>query len=190
MGRGCLVTFERILIKTGKIRGFGAMAGKFFTIGYEGASLEDFLATLKRAGVLQLVDIRDFPGSRRKGFSKNALREALEAEGIGYEHLKGLGDPKAGRIAARAGRFEEFVAIFSAHMKTKIALADLKKAADLVTRTSACLLCYERDNRTCHRNIVSKKISAMTGLTVRNLGVRHGLAQEFNNDEEPLAAYA
>ena len=53
------------------------MVEKLFTIGYEGASLEDFLANLNIAGVDQLVDIRDFPGSRRKGFSKNALREAL-----------------------------------------------------------------------------------------------------------------
>ncbi len=166
------------------------MAGKFFTIGYEGASLEDFLATLKIVGVSQLVDIRDFPGSRRKGFSKNALREALESEGIGYEHLKGLGDPKAGRVAARAGRFEEFVAIFTAHMKTNIALADLEKAADLVVGKRACLLCYERDNRTCHRSIVSERISAMTGLSVSNLGVRHGASQLFDREKEPLAAYA
>lgn len=166
------------------------MAGKFFTIGYEGASLEDFLATLKLAGIRRLVDIRDFPGSRRKGFSKNALREALEAEGISYEHLKGLGDPKAGRDAARAGRFEEFVAIFTAHMETETAYADLEKAVELVNRGSACLLCYERDNRKCHRNIVSERISAITGLTVCNLGVRHGAAQEITREEEPLAAYA
>ena len=166
------------------------MSGKFFTIGYEGASLEDFLATLKLAGVNQLVDIRDFPGSRRKGFSKNALREALEAEGIGYEHLKGLGDPKAGRDAVRAGRFEEFVTIFTAHMKTEIARADLEKAVELVKRRSACLLCYERDNRTCHRKIVSERISDITGLPVSNLGVRKGAAQEITREEEPLAAYA
>lgn len=166
------------------------MSGKFFTIGYEGASLEDFLATLKHVGVRQLVDIRDFPGSRRKGFSKNALREALETEGISYEHLKGLGDPKAGRDAARAGRFEEFLAIFTAHMQTEAALADLEKAAALVKETTACLLCYERDNRTCHRNIVSDRISKITGLAVHNIGVRHGAAQEFKHEEEPLIAYA
>ena len=165
------------------------MAGTFFTIGYEGASLEDFLATLKIAGVSQLVDIRDFPGSRRKGFSKKALSEALEAAGIGYVHLKGLGDPKAGRDAARAGRFEEFVAIFTGHMKTEIALADLEKAVDLVVEKTACLLCYERHYQNCHRSIVSQRISDITGLSISNIVVRPGAAQEFNREEERLAAY-
>lgn len=166
------------------------MTGKLFTIGYEGATLDDFLATLRRVGVRQLVDIRDFPGSRRKGFSKNALREALHEQGIRYEHLKGLGDPKEGRIAARAGRFEEFVSIFTAHMKTENALADLEKAADFVTTMTTCLLCYERDNRICHRNIVSERLSIITGLTVSNLGVRHGAAQLWNGEELPHTAYA
>jgi uncharacterized protein (DUF488 family) len=39
------------------------------TIGYEGVSLADFLATLKAAGVQLLLDIRELPISRRKGFS-------------------------------------------------------------------------------------------------------------------------
>lgn len=166
------------------------MAGKFFTIGYEGASLEDFLATLKIAGVSQLVDIRDFPGSRRKGFSKKALREALNAKDIGYEHLKGLGDPKAGRDAARAGRFEEFVAIFTAHMETETARADLQKAVELVNRGSACLLCYELHYQTCHRAIVSQRLVDITGFSVKNLGVLQGSAQEIIHEEELLAAYA
>ena len=152
------------------------MVEKLFTIGYEGASLEDFLATLNIAGVDQLVDIRDFPGSRRKGFSKNALREALGAEGIGYEHLKGLGDPKPGRDAARAGRFDEFLAIYTAHFETEVARDDLLRAVDLVVEKRSCLLCYERDYRSCHRNIVAQRIFEMTGLTVQNLGVRLGAA--------------
>jgi uncharacterized protein (DUF488 family) len=47
-----------------------------FTIGYEGAALDDFLATLKAARVSTLLDIREAPVSRRPGFSKRELAAA------------------------------------------------------------------------------------------------------------------
>lgn len=160
--------------------------GEIFTIGYEGAAVEDFIATLMLAKIDLVVDIRELPVSRRRGFSKGALAAALEAEDIGYEHLKGLGDPKEGRDAAKSGRFEEFVTIFTAHMQTEIARADLEKAIGFISGKKACLLCYERDFRTCHRNIVSERISDITGQTVRNLGVRKGAAGKLPHAEFQL----
>ena len=64
----------------------------------------DFLAALKRAGVARVIDIRALPLSRRPGFSKTPLRNALAEEGIGYVHLKALGTPAAGREAPGDGR--------------------------------------------------------------------------------------
>jgi hypothetical protein len=64
------------------------------TIGYEGYDLDGFVGALRRAGIKQLLDIRDLPLSRRKGFSKSPLREALSDAGILYEHLRELGAPK------------------------------------------------------------------------------------------------
>ena len=52
------------------------------TIGYEGSAIEDFIATLKLANIEILLDVREIPLSRKKGFSKNAL--ALE---IGRAHV-------------------------------------------------------------------------------------------------------
>ena len=59
---------------------------KIVTIGYEGAEVADFLATLSQLGVTTLLDIRELPISRRKGFAKNALREGLLSVGIEYRH--------------------------------------------------------------------------------------------------------
>lgn len=56
------------------------------TIGYQGAPLPAFLATLKAARVTLLLDVRGLPLSRRKGFSKTPLSEALMRIGIGYRH--------------------------------------------------------------------------------------------------------
>ena len=75
-------------------------------------------------------------------------------------------------------------------MQTEAAHADLEKALGLVSGKQACLLCYERDFRACHRNIVSERISGITGQPVRNLGVRNGTARELARKEIQLAAYA
>ena len=72
------------------------------TIGYEGARPDDFVGTLQLADIEMVIDIRDRAQSRRPGFSKSALRENLEQNGISYLHLKELGDPKDGRDAAEA----------------------------------------------------------------------------------------
>jgi uncharacterized protein (DUF488 family) len=149
------------------------------TIGYEGSSLEDFISTLQKAGVDTLIDVRDVPISR--GFSKSILREVLSANDIAYVHLKGLANPKPGREAARSGNFAEFESIFSAHMRTAPAQADLKTAIGIARESTACLLCFERDCRHCHRTIVANHIIAKTGMKRQNLGVQHGLARAHDH---------
>ena len=72
----------------------GCKMDKLFTIGYEGADLKEFLTVLKNAGTDVLLDVRELPMSRRKGFSKNALKAALAEVGIDYRHEKRLGSPK------------------------------------------------------------------------------------------------
>lgn len=148
-----------------------------YTIGYEGALLADFVATLKLTGVSHLIDVRELPISRRKGFAKTALSDALMAAGIEYVHLKGLGDPKEGREAAKAGDMATFKRVFSNHMKSKPALHDLERAQQIVQNGGACLMCYERNPVDCHRSIVAKKISDLDEVVVAHLGVRHGSAK-------------
>jgi len=141
------------------------------TIGYEAADLTDFVATLRAAFVTRLIDVRQLAISRRPGFAKKALTAALSAAGIDYVQLKGLGDPKEGREAARAGDEARFRRVFSAHMKTEAAQTDLAKAVELVSQGGACLMCYERDHSTCHRAIVAQAISDNISVSIRHLGV-------------------
>lgn len=156
------------------------------TIGYEDATLEDFLATLAAAGVTTLIDIRQVATSRRAGFSKQRLRQAVCDAGMRYVHLVRLGDPKEGRNAARQGRMAEFRQIFTRHLRTAEAQSDLRIAADLVREGGGCLLCYERQPEFCHRSIVADALTATTGIDVRHLGVRGGLAKD-DGDERSRA---
>lgn len=148
------------------------------TIGYEGAALADFVATLKAARVATLIDIREAPVSRRPGFSKHALADAVEAAGIAYRHLRGLGNPKPGRDAAKAGDTETYLRIFTNHMKSDVAQEDLARAAETARGGGACLLCYERDHRRCHRDIVAAALVERLGVTLRHLKVSASISHE------------
>jgi len=129
-----------------------------YTVGYEGAELADFLATLAAHKIKQIIDVRELPLSRKKGFSKNALSEALAKLGIAYLHLKSLGDPKPGREAARNGDISEFRRIYARHLGGAEAKAGLIAAAAAARKITSGLLCYERDYTDCHRAIVAKKL--------------------------------
>jgi uncharacterized protein (DUF488 family) len=139
------------------------------TIGYEGAPLGEVLGRLNDAGVELLIDVRAVAASRRAGFSKTILGNSLNEVGIGYLHLRDLGTPKAGRIAARAGRTAEMAHIFDTHLQTAAAQGALAQAVELSLGRRVCLLCYEADPACCHRAIVAAQIRARTGATVIDL---------------------
>jgi uncharacterized protein (DUF488 family) len=141
------------------------------TIGYEGTTIDQVLGVLRGADVALLVDVRAVPQSRKPGFSKRQLAAALDEVGIGYVHLQGLGTPKPGRDAVRAGHPERMEVIFREHMTSDRAQAELAQAKGLVRDRKACLLCFERDHTTCHRRLVAEMIVAETGQTVEHLAV-------------------
>ena len=150
---------------------------KLMTIGYEGADIGDFIRTLKSADVQSLVDVRELPLSRKKGFSKRALRDALEAAGIAYIHVRQLGDPKPGRDAARSGNMDEFSRIFGDHMRQDATREALQDLLPVVANGGACLLCFERCHSDCHRSIVANEISKILQVKISHIGVRHSIAK-------------
>jgi uncharacterized protein (DUF488 family) len=141
------------------------------TIGYEGSTIGSVLDVLRDADVKLLVDVRAVPQSRKPGFSKRQLAATLDEAGIAYVHLQGLGTPKPGRDAVRAGHPERMEVIFREHMTSDRAQAELAQAKGLVRHRKACLLCFERDHTTCHRRLVAEMIVAETGQRVEHLGV-------------------
>ena len=74
-----------------------------FTIGYQESNPEAVIGTLAAAGVALLIDVRAVAASRRPGFSKRRLAAGVATVGIDYLHLRGLGTPPDGRLAARTG---------------------------------------------------------------------------------------
>src|SRR3546814_17179944 len=142
-----------------------------YTIGYEGSDIAHFLLTLQQCGIKRVIDVREVPLSRKRGFSKTALAAKLVESGIDYSHFKALGDPKPGRDAMRRGDFSAFVDIYSEHLATPEAQAALHDAVDLAMRSSSGLLCFERSPKECHRTMVEIGSTALRergGPTVKN----------------------
>jgi uncharacterized protein (DUF488 family) len=127
---------------------------RIFTIGYEGTTVGEFIAALHKAGVKRLIDVRALPLSRRPGFSKTALRGALEEAGIEYLHLKALGTPADGRAAARAGRHADLERIYAGQLELPEAIAQSAQMLALANEMPSALLCMEREPAHCHRTLL------------------------------------
>lgn len=146
---------------------------RLFTIGYEQTPSKAVLDELAQAGVKLLVDVRAVTSSRRPGFSKNQLAAGLDERGISYVHLRGLGTPKEGRLAARSGDIATLQRIYAKHLKTPEAKEDLDELSALVNKAGpVCLLCYERDHAHCHRRWIAEIIEERDGVKVENLAAK------------------
>ena len=147
-----------------------------FTIGYEGAKIPDFVATLEGARVSLVLDVRELPLSRRPGFSKSALEAFLRDAGIGYRHERRLGAPTDIRHRLREdGDLPRYFKAFDRYLMTQIEF--LTGLVDELSGAVA-LLCYERNPEECHRKAVAAAVSEITGLQVKHLGVNEGSAKK------------
>ena len=127
---------------------------KIFTIGYEATTMDEFIATLRRAGVERVIDVRAVPLSRRPGFSKNILAASLKDAGIDYVLLKNLGTPKPGRDAAKKGDVATLKAVYAGQLELPEAQAEAAKMRALAEEKPSALLCFERNPVHCHRTLL------------------------------------
>lgn len=136
---------------------------KLYTVGYEGCDIDEFTEALKLNGIEQVADLRKNPVSRKRGFSKRLLGEALAEKKIEYVHMGSLGVPTEWRkqakeeIITRQKMFRDYVKkILPKQQEDILALQKLMKEKNLA------LLCYETDASDCHRRFVSDEIQRVT----------------------------
>lgn len=144
---------------------------RLFTFGYEGLTISAFIERAQTAGVKTIVDVRELPLSRKKGFSKSSFREALAEAGIAYLHMPALGCPKAVRERYKAddswvGYTQGFLAYLANQKNT---VGELVKIANA---TTACLVCFEADFTMCHRTFVARAAREQGGPMVTHLTVK------------------
>ena len=145
---------------------FPQMTNGIVSFGYEGRTIDDAVKSLQRAGVKTVVDVRLNAISRKPGFSKTRLREALASAGIGYRHLRALGNPKENREPFWAGRIEEGQEFFRSVLQNDAAVDSLREIGDLAAEQVVAVLCFEADHERCHRRVVIEQVSDASPVPV------------------------
>jgi uncharacterized protein (DUF488 family) len=155
-----------------------------YTTGYEGQSLADFLAALRAQGVQLVVDVREAPISRKRGFSKNPLAAALQGCGIDYHHIRALGCPKPIRDQYREdGDWARYTSGFMRHLKAQQPALD--ELAALTSTQAAALLCFEADFQRCHRTYVARALAQRSGAQVCHITATGLVAGNARTAGEP-----
>ena len=159
------------------------MGFRVATIGVYGASGEDFLAELERAGVDLVVDVRQRRGVRGPEYAwANAkrLQAALAAAGVAYMHRPDLAPTTelrqlqyaADAVAGEGKRSRSALAVEYTRRYTEEildAVDDGELAAELSARSLPALFCVERDPEACHRSLVAARLAAEHGAEVIDL---------------------
>jgi uncharacterized protein (DUF488 family) len=153
------------------------------TVGVYGASGEDFIAELERAGVDLLVDVRQRRGVRGPEYAwanSKRLQAALADAGIAYEHradlapttemrqLQYAADDRAGEgKRSRTELAPEYAERYTDEILDAVDSAEL--AAELATHSLPALLCVERAPEACHRSLIAARLAARHGAEVVTL---------------------
>ncbi|GAA2509076.1 hypothetical protein GCM10023100_36030 [Actinocorallia cavernae] len=140
-----------------------------WSAGYEGRDIDSFVASLVDCRIGVVADVRLTPISRKKGFSKTRLGGALAEAGIEYTHLRALGNPKDNREPFWDGRVEVGRARFRSLLRSEEAQADLGRLAERARASRVAVLCFEKDESRCHRQVVLETVRSRIQVPVNPL---------------------
>ena len=134
---------------------------KFFTIGYEGQSFENYLNRLITNNVKTLCDVRNNPLSRKYGFSKSTLSNTLNSLGIEYIHIPELGIVSEKRQALKTA--DDYEELFNDYEKTTLIQNSeyLRELFNIFSnKKRVAITCFEAEPDMCHRGRVAKVLSS------------------------------
>ncbi|HVY46476.1 MAG TPA: DUF488 domain-containing protein [Minicystis sp.] len=135
-----------------------------WTIGYAGRTLDGFIDALRGAGVVRVVDVRELPLSRRKGFSKTPLSLALAEAGIEYVHLRAAGNP----YRTQKADILQCLKLYAGHVDKHPTV--VQELIGAIGTAKTALVCFEASARECHRSVLVDRLRAQCpGLEVRHL---------------------
>ena len=144
-----------------------------YTLGYEGIDQQQFLSWLLNHDIDVVADVRNLPFSRKKGFSKTSLSNFLEENKIEYKNFRNLGAPKELRSFLFETRdYKTFLKEYKKIIKKN--KSDVEGLLTLVNKgKNVVLLCYEKDPKTCHRNVIANEVKKRddNGLKIKHLGI-------------------
>jgi len=134
-----------------------------YTLGHSTRAIEDFIRILQAHGIQTLVDIRAFPASRRlPHFNRDALNDTLQAAGIRYVWMSGLGGYRkktredSPNTALRNASFRNY----ADYMLTPEFEQSIEQLLSIAENSRTAYMCAERVWFQCHRMLVSDWLTA------------------------------
>jgi uncharacterized protein (DUF488 family) len=153
------------------------------TIGVYGFTADGFLATLRRADVRLLLDVRQRRGVRGREYAwanSARLQAALAEAGVAYRHhlelaptteLRHLQYREDDRLrVGKRSRVELAPAYREGYIREILDAVDLEPIVrELPAEGTAALFCVERDPEACHRSLIAARMAAEHGVSVVHL---------------------
>lgn len=123
-----------------------------FSVGYEGLSIDSFIAKLIQVGIRHVCDVRNNPFSMKFDFCKKRLHGYLDKADIGYSHHAELGIQSQDRKITQqsqdwAALFKQYQEGLSNHETDTAHILQL-----LSKHQRIALMCFENDHQDCHRS--------------------------------------
>jgi uncharacterized protein (DUF488 family) len=133
------------------------MALRIYTVGHSTRPVAEFLEMLTAQGVRRLVDVRTVPRSgHNPQYGREALSVSLDAHGIGYQHLPGLGGLRRPRPDSvnRGWRNTSFRG-YADYMQTPEFANSLEALIAVAANEPTAIMCAEAVPWRCHRSLVA-----------------------------------
>ena len=134
-----------------------------WTIGHSTRELDDFIQLLRSSEIVNLVDVRSYPGSHRyPQFNRAELRQALASSGIEYYHSAKLGgrrkpSPQSKNTAWHNISFRAY----ADHMESAEFEEGVDELLKLAGARRTSIMCAEAVWWRCHRGLIADYLKAL-----------------------------
>lgn len=158
---------------------------KLLTIGHSTRPIEVFIRLLKAHGATRVADVRTVPRSRHNPqFNRDTLPGSLEAAGIAYTHMAGLGGLRRARPdSINTGWKNASFRGYADYMQTPEFEANLRDLIEFAKKGRVVLMCAEAVPWRCHRSLIAD------ALVARGISTEH-IMTESRRDPHSLRSFA
>jgi hypothetical protein len=130
------------------------------SLGYEGITIDEYIAKLIFNNVSLLVDVRQNPYSHKHGFTKKQLEKYVLRTGIKYVHLPELGIPSNLRKDLDTPNdYELLFEHYGTHILPQQNKAVTKILEWVLQGERVAITCFEAIYSMCHRHKITEAIA-------------------------------
>ena len=130
---------------------------RIYTIGHSTRSIAEFIDLLRLNMVTHVLDVRSIPKSRHNPqFNREELLASLNAAGIAYTHLPGLGGLRHTlKNSPNTGWHNPSFRGYADYMQTAEFTDNMERLVELARIECCVLMCAEAVPWRCHRSLIA-----------------------------------